>query len=181
MREMSLHILDIIENAVRAGASAIIVTFIEDCRRDTLQIIVEDDGPGLKVPSETALDPFFTTKNGKRTGLGLSLLQSTAEQANGQVVLRQSALGGLAVEATVQLSHIDRIPLGDITATVSSVVCTNPELDLLCRFVVDGEERLVRVPDVARELPIDKRNGLAVARQVAERIRTSIETLPVRL
>jgi len=179
MHEISLHILDLIENAVHAGASTILVTLIENDDANMLRIIVEDNGPGLSVPPETAVDPFYTTKNNKRTGLGLALFCSTAEQAAGRVTLRQSTLGGLAVEATMQLNHVDRIPIGDIAATVSSVVCTNPELDLLCRFVVGDEQCLVRVSDVARELPIGRRNGLAVARRVSARIRSGIETLHV--
>jgi len=181
MRELSLHILDLIENSVRAGASFILMTVIEKPERDVLKIIVEDDGPGLSVLPDTALDPFYTTKDGKRTGLGLSLLRSTAEQAGGQVALRQSAFGGLAVEATMQLSHVDRIPVGDIAATVSSVVCTNPELNLWCRLGTDDRECLVRVSEIAEELPIGKRSGLAVARLVSERIKAGIETLDVKL
>jgi len=180
MRELSLHILDLIENSARAGASTIMITLVENDAKDLLRIVVEDDGPGLSVAPETALDPFYTTKDGKRTGLGLSLLRSTAEQAGGHVTLRQSVLGGLAIEATMRLRHIDRIPMGDIASTVSSVVCTNPDLDLWCRFAVGDEECLVRVSDIAKELPIGKRSGLAVARQVSERIRAGIETLDVR-
>ena len=181
MHELSLHILDLIENSVRAGASTILVELMENRDSDVLKIIVEDDGPGLNVSPEAALDPFYTTKNGKRTGLGLSLFCSTVEQAAGRVSLRQSALGGLAVEATMQLDHVDRIPVGDIAATMSSVVCTNPELDLSCRFAVGNEQIIVRVSDVAQELPIGKRTGLAVARRVSERIKSSIETLDIGL
>ena len=181
MHELSLHVLDLIENSVRAGASTILVTLAENRGNDVLKIIVEDDGPGLSVPPDVALDPFFTTKNGKRTGLGLGLFRSTVEQAAGRVSLRQSALGGLAVEATMQLDHVDRIPVGDIAATISSVACTNPELDLLCKFAVGEEQIIVRVSDVAKELPIGKRTGLAVARRVSERIKSSIETLDIKL
>ena len=181
MHELSLHVLDLIENSVRAGASTILVELAENRDSDVLKLIVEDDGPGLSVSPEAALDPFYTTKNSKRTGLGLSLFRSTVEQAAGRVSLRQSALGGLAVEATMQLDHVDRIPVGDIAATISSVACTNPELDLLCKFAVGEEQIIVRVSDVAKELPIGKRTGLAVARRVSERIKTSIETLDIRL
>ena len=181
MHELSLHVLDLIENSVRAGASTILVELAENRDSDVLKLIVEDDGPGLSVSPEAALDPFYTTKNSKRTGLGLSLFRSTVEQAAGRVSLRQSALGGLAVEATMQLDHVDRIPVGDIAATISSVACTNPELDLLCKFAVGEEQIIVRISDVAKELPIGKRTGLAVARRVSERIKTSIETLDIRL
>jgi len=180
MQELSLHVLDLIENSVRAEASTVLMTLVEDQRENTLNIIVEDNGLGLDVSPDAALDPFFTTKEDKRTGLGLSLFRSTVEQAGGHVALRQSTLGGLAVEATMQLNHVDRVPIGDVAATVSSVVCTNPEIDLWCRFIVGEEECSIRVSDVAKELPIDNRNGLAVARRVAERIRADMEALSVQ-
>jgi anti-sigma regulatory factor (Ser/Thr protein kinase) len=117
VRDLSLHILDVMENSIRAGATAISLTVAEDPEQDRLTIIVEDNGPGLSVPPDVATDPFYTTKNGKRTGLGLSLLRATAEQAGGKLTLRRSELGGLAVEAAMQLSHVDRSPLGDLAAT----------------------------------------------------------------
>jgi anti-sigma regulatory factor (Ser/Thr protein kinase) len=180
MRELSLHILDLIENSVRAGAAMILITLVEDERKDILKITVEDDGPGLSVSTEAALDPFYTTKNGKRTGLGLSLFRGAAEQAGGRLTLRESALGGLAVEAAMQLNHLDRVPLGDIAATVSSVACTNPEIDLCCKFHVGEQECIVRVSDIAKELPIGKRSGLAVARRVSERIKAGLEAVRVK-
>jgi len=180
MRELSLHILDLIENSVRAGALMILITLVEDEKRDILKITVEDDGPGLSVSPEAVLDPFYTTKNGKRTGLGLSLFRGAAEQAGGRLTLCESVLGGLAVEATMQLNHVDRAPLGDIAATVSSMACTNPEIDLCCRFHVGEQQCVVRVSDIAKELPIGKRSGLAVARRVSERIKAGLEAVRVK-
>ena len=174
MRDLSLHILDLIENAMRAGASAITVTVAESPDRDTLNIIIEDNGPGLRDAPETVLDPFYTTKESKRTGLGLSLFQAAAERAGGQLTLGKSALGGLAVKATMRLNHLDRAPLGDLAATISSVVCTNPQIDLRCRFSMGERECELRVLDVAKELVADRRSGLAVARRVAERIREGL-------
>ncbi len=81
MREIALHILDLLENAIRAGATVIAVDVEEEPDRDLLCISVEDNGPGLGVPEETAADPFFTTKEGKKTGLGLAMLKFRAEQA----------------------------------------------------------------------------------------------------
>ena len=70
LRELALHILDLVENALRAGAGTIAVSVEEDAQADRLVIRVEDDGPGLEAPLEQALDPFFSTKPGKKTGLG---------------------------------------------------------------------------------------------------------------
>jgi hypothetical protein len=167
-------LLDLMENSIRAGASLISVTVAEDPSADTMTIAIEDDGPGIDVPADVATDPFYTTKAGKRTGLGLSLLRSTIEQAAGSLALSQSPLGGLAVRATMQLSHVDRRPLGDLAATLSSVVCTHPELDFLCRFRVGARESLVRVSDVAKELPMAERGSLAVAQRVSKKISSEL-------
>ena len=179
MRDLSLHILDIIENSIRAGATVIWVTVAEYPDRDLLEVIVEDNGAGLPVTPEQALDPFYTTKKGKRTGLGLSLFRGAAERAGGDLTIGQSELGGVAVKATMQLSHVDRSPLGDLAATLSSVVCTNPDLELRCRLVAGEQECTVQVADVARELPIGERCGLAVARRVSEKIREGLSVIGV--
>ena len=181
MRDLSLHILNLIENSIQAKASVISVRIIEKPQQDVLKIIVEDNGPGLPISPEAAMDPFCTTKDkkGSQTGLGLSLLRAAAEQAGGGLELNQSPLGGLAVEATMQLSHMDRTPLGDVAATLASVVCTNPQLDLRCQCCVGEKECLVRVPDVAQDLPANERCGLTIARRVSERVRAGLEAVEV--
>ncbi len=179
MRDISLHVLDLIENSVRAGATVVAVTVVEDPARDTLTIAVEDNGPGFPVAAETALDPFYTTKEGKRTGLGLSLLRAAAERAQGAITLARSGLGGAAVRATMSLSHVDRSPLGDLATTCSSVVFANPGIDLRCCLRVGDRERTIRAADVANELPLGQRRGLEVARRLRERIRAGLTELAV--
>lgn len=181
MRDLSLHVLDLIENSIRAGATTIAVALAEYPDRDLLEVSVEDDGRGLNVPPEAATNPFYTTKAGKRTGLGLSLLRAAAEQAGGKLTISTSALGGAAVTAMMRLSHVDRPPLGDLAATISSVICTNPRLDLSCRFCVGERECVVRTCDVANELPFGQRGGLTVARRLAERTRAGLAAIQVML
>ena len=180
LRDLSLHILDLVENSIRAEASVISVTLTENTDQDILEIIVEDNGSGLSVTPEVATDPFYTTKSGKRTGLGLSLFRAAAEQAGGKLTLNKSELGGLAVKATMRLIHIDRSPLGDLATTLSSVVCTNPYLDLRYRIRVGDRECVVLVSNVAKELSPDERCGLAVARQVYQQIKDGIAALEVK-
>jgi hypothetical protein len=179
MRDLSLHILDLIENSIRAQATAIHVSIVQDVARDTLQIVVEDNGTGISVPQEVATDPFYTTKSGKRVGLGLSLFCSTAEQAGGSVAIGKSPLGGASVTAVMKLSHLDRVPLGDIAATLSSVVCTNPDVELVCRLRVGEREVVLNSSDIAKELPVAQRCGLAVARQVLEKVNAARAALDV--
>lgn len=147
MRELSLHVLDLVENSVRAGAGVVAVAVEEQPDRDLLAISVEDDGPGLAVEPEQALDPFYTTKEGKRTGLGLSLFRQQVELAGGSVELARSALGGLAVRARLQLSHVDRYPLGDLAGTLAGVVAANPGIEVRTRLARDGRELSVSSAD----------------------------------
>ncbi len=154
MHDLSLYLLDILENSVRAGAGRIAVAISADRAADTLTIAVEDDGPGLPVSPDEALDPFFTTKSDKTTGLGLSLFRQAAEAAGGGLsVGRSPALGGVAVKAWMSLANVDRPPLGDVAASVLTMVATNPqaEFDVDLR---DGDERLtLRGSELPRRLP----------------------------
>jgi hypothetical protein len=176
---MALHILDLIENSIRAGATRISVAVEEDPERDRVCVSVEDDGPGLPVPVERAVDPFYTTKEGKKTGLGLSLLKFRAEQAGGALSMERSPLGGLAVRAAMPLSSVDRSPLGDIAATLASVVCTNPEVELGVRLRVGAREWRVSTAEIVQGLPAAGRSEIAVARRMKERITEGLTALHV--
>jgi len=177
LRELSLHILDLMENATRAGATVVYVGITENVAQDTLEIVVEDNGPGLPASSDAALDPFYTTKEGKKTGLGLSLFRAAAEQAGGSMTVERATLGGVAVRAVMQLRHVDRAPLGDLAETFRTLVLTHPEIDFCCHVRSDGGETLVRVLDIILELGTDAADEFAVARIVTERVRAAIAPL----
>lgn len=177
MRELALNILDLIENSIKAEATVVHVTVDADRAEDNLLIIVEDNGAGIEAPAEVATDPFYTTGKDKKVGLGLSFMQAAAEQADGRLKLGRSRLGGARIYAEMRMNHIDRMPLGDIAATISSVVCTNPDIEVVCRLRSDGREHLLRSSDIAREVPVGMREGLAVARQVMLKLRIAVKDL----
>jgi hypothetical protein len=153
------------------------VTLAQDQAQDLLDVIIEDDGPGLSVSFEEALDPFYTTKSGKKIGMGLSLFKFRAEQAGGSLTLGTSELGGLKVTVRMQLSHIDRSPLGDFATTLSTLVCTTPEVDLQCCLRSDSEERYISVAQVTEALPAEKRQEFAIASIVYHQIREALAEL----
>jgi anti-sigma regulatory factor (Ser/Thr protein kinase) len=176
MREVALHILDLVENAVRAEARVIALTVDVRPAADRLWIVIEDDGPGLPVAPEDAANPFFTTKQGKRTGLGLSLFRAAAEQTGGGLTIGQSPLGGVAVTVEMGLTHVDRSPLGDLAGTLGTVVCANPELDF--RFRLKGPEREIEI--CVTELAADARgNVFALAQRLTERVQQELETVSI--
>jgi len=177
VRDLSLHLLDLIENSTRAGASVVAISIAQERARDLMTLSIEDDGPGLSAPPEKATDPFYTTKPNKRVGLGLSLFAATAERAGGRMEVGTSPLGGLAVRATMQLGHIDRAPLGDIASTLATAICSNPGVDFRVSISVDGKSFDVSsAATAARRIPPDDAAFL-VARQVATEIRNAMAAL----
>jgi hypothetical protein len=155
MHDLSLYLLDILENSVRAGAAVIATSIVADRKRDELTMSVEDDGPGLPTSPEQALDPFFTTKSNKKTGLGLSLFRQAAEAAGGGLsVGRSTELGGASVRAWMRLGDVDRPPVGDVAATIATMVVTNPEIEFRVELT-DGDVReSLRGPEVPQRLPV---------------------------
>ena len=180
MHDLSLFVLDLIENSLRARASVIRLTLEQDPEKDVLTIAVEDNGHGLAVAPEEAKDPFYTTKKGKRTGLGLSFLEEAVQQAGGALSIGKSELGGTSVRATMQMNHIDRYPLGDLATSIASVVCTNPRVELVCRVRVGGRGVVLCVSESIKELPAGHRDGIAAARHVREELRAAMDALEVK-
>jgi len=134
MQDLSLHILDIAENATRAGGSKIVIEILEDESEDKLTVCIEDNGKGMnKETIKKALDPFFTTKDGKKVGLGLSLLAQAAQQAGGELKIASEDGIGTKITAAFQLSHPDMKPTGDVFATMAALVVGNPST----QFVLD--------------------------------------------
>ena len=134
MQDLSLHILDIAENATRAGGKIVIIKIIEDKIKDTLNLSIEDDGKGMdKETVDRVMDPFFTTKNSKKTGLGLSLLAQAAQQTGGELKIDSQQGKGTKVTAVFQLSNIDMKPIGNIVETMTALVLGNP----MTQFILD--------------------------------------------
>ncbi|MHC4115293.1 MAG: ATP-binding protein [Planctomycetota bacterium] len=134
MEDLSLHILDIAENAIRAGGKKIMIELLEDKNRDRLSLSIEDDGKGMdKKTADRAVDPFFTTKDSKEVGLGLALLSQAARQAGGELKIDSEEGKGTKITAVFQLSHPDMQPIGDVFATMATLIAANPSI----QFVLD--------------------------------------------
>ena len=164
MHDLSLYLLEMIENSLRAGADRVAVQVWLEEPRDQLTIAVEDDGPGFAVNPEQAADPFFTTKAGKKTGLGLSLFREAAEAAGGHLTMHRSAkLGGAAIEAVMSLSHVDRPPLGDVVETVAVMAATSPEATITLEVGAGAESCAATGAELARGGPAAARCAAILA------------------
>lgn len=135
MQELSLNVLDIAQNSVRAGATLIEITVDEQPAADTLTITVKDNGCGMTPEQvQRVTDPFFTTRTTRKVGLGVPFFKMGAEMTGGSLSIASEPGKGTAVTAIFGLTHIDRMPLGDIAATISSLVQCNPDIDFTYTF-----------------------------------------------
>lgn len=140
MRELALHILDIVENAIDAQAQHIDVSVIENMDEDRLEITVQDDGQGMDAERvKRVRDPFFTTRSTRHVGLGIPLLAAAAERCAGKLDIQSAPGQGTTVTATFQHSHIDRAPLGDMPGTLMCILLRGADFVLRYRHrIMDG-------------------------------------------
>ena len=139
MRELSLNILDIAQNSLSAGAGLVTLTVDEDSGADSLTLRVEDDGRGMDADTlQRVRDPFYTTRTTRKVGMGIPLFRMAAEMTGGSLDIVSEPGKGTAVTASFSLSHIDRMPLGDLAVTVTALIRLNPGVDFVYRHTVDG-------------------------------------------
>lgn len=153
MKELSLHILDVVQNSIAADASRVEVSIVEDSAADRLTITVADNGRGMSPELvRTVTDPFVTTRTTRRVGLGLPLMAETARRTGGDLTVTSAPGQGTTVTAVFGRSSIDRPPLGDIASTIACLLAANPNLDLGYRHAVDGREWACRAEEFRRHL-----------------------------
>lgn len=152
MPEISLNILDVAENSVRAGASRIEIKVSVQLESDTLTVIIKDDGCGMSAEQlEKVQDPFYTTRTTRRIGLGIPFFKYAAESTGGSFSITSELGIGTLVQAVFVLSHIDRMPLGDMNATIRTLVVFNEHIHF-CYIYQYNEQEFVLDTKKIREI-----------------------------
>lgn len=153
MKELSLHILDIAENALTAGALHVAIEIDVDHAKDRLCITIRDDGSGMdKEMADAVLNPFVTTRMTRKVGLGLPMFKAGADQCDGSFSIQSAPKIGTVVQAGYTISHIDRPPLGDIAETMLVLIMARPQVEYRFCYRVDGAEFVFDTREIRREL-----------------------------
>ena len=141
MREIALHILDIVQNSVVAGATEIGVDICEDIPKDTLTVVITDNGCGMSEEFlKKVVDPFTTKRTTRKVGLGIPLYKMAAENTGGSFDIQSKEGEGTVVTAVFGHSHIDRQPLGDMAGTMLSLFTSYENIDFLYKHKVNGND-----------------------------------------
>ncbi len=130
MRDISLHILDIVENSIRAGSSLVVISVSVDKANDDLSIVIDDNGIGMsKEMLERVKSPFTTSRTTRKIGLGIPLFTASCEATGGHLEITSEPGKGTKLTAHLRLQHIDRPPFGDIAETLATLTIMNPSID----------------------------------------------------
>jgi anti-sigma regulatory factor (Ser/Thr protein kinase) len=169
MEDLSLHVLDIAENSIAAGARHLEIRVKESRRQDLLSIEIIDDGHGMSEDTlQKATDPFFTTRTTRRVGLGLSLFEQAAKRAGGEFKIASSPGVGTKVTGVFQLGHVDRQPLGDMNQTLLALVVGNPQIEFTYLHQTDDSEISFSTKELKARLggiPVRSPEGISAVRK----------------
>lgn len=178
MRDISLHIMDIAQNSITAGASAVDMSISSDEDGDTLQVRISDNGKGMREDDlDSVTDPFYTTRTTRRVGLGVPLLKASAERAGGSFSIGSVLGKGTAVCASFRISNIDRIPLGNVAQTVAQLAAATAEVDFRLELASRKGRFLFDTVDIRKKIEGIPINDFAVVKWMEEFIQEGVDTI----
>lgn len=167
MREISLNILDIAQNSVRAGATEVTITV--EAANNILKVSVADNGKGMDAEFlKNVTDPFTTTRTTRKVGMGIPLFKFAAESTGGSFEISSEVGKGTTTTANFVIDSVDRMPLGDVAETVSGLIMTAPQIDYLFIYSVEGREfrfDTAEFKQLLEEVPIDSAEIIAYIRE----------------
>ena len=163
MKELSLNILDIAQNSVKAKAENILIKLIET--NETLTLTIQDDGCGMsKETVENVMNPFYTTRTTRNVGLGVPLLKLAAEQTGGGIRIESVSqndnpdVHGTTVTADFYKNHLDFTPLGDVVSTVTTLIQGEPDIEWRFVHEINGhsvELDTKELREILGDVPLD--------------------------
>jgi len=165
MKDLALHILDILQNSVTAGATLVKLQIDEIPAKDQYKVKFTDNGKGMDAEMvKHVTDPFFTTRTTRNVGLGLPLLKQNAERTGGNMTIHSQPGKGTEVDVMFVYSHIDRLPTGDISGTIALTASSYTAIDFIYThntpegtFIFDT----VEIKETLGELPINNPQVIA--------------------
>ena len=172
MQELSLNILDIAQNSIRADASLITIEVLKSTVENRMTIAITDNGCGMSPEKvEQVINPFYTTRTTRPVGLGVPFFKMSAEMTGGSFRIESREGAGTRVEAVYVLDHIDLMPLGDMASTMVTLISVNPEIDFVYRYRCNDAEFTLdtrEVKQILEGLPVNSPDVMLFVKEFIE-------------
>ncbi len=160
MRELSLNVLDIAQNSIRAEASLVTIEIIENTKEHELLIKISDNGKGMSESQlQSVRDPFFTTRTTRKVGMGIPLFKMAAEMTGGSFAIESELGKGTVTSATFKTDHLDFTPLGDVCSTVMMLITMNLHIDFVYIRKLDEKQFTVdtrQLKEILGDVPLNE-------------------------
>ena len=178
MRDISLHILDIAENSVKAGAKNINIRINEDENKNLLTLEISDDGSGMsKDFADKAHNPFVTSRTTRKVGMGISLLKNAANAAEGDLKIETEENKGTKIRAWFKYDHIDRKPIGNIAETIISLILMSPDIELKYTHIKNSEEFVFDTKEIKKQLDVITLNNNEILKELKVLINNKLKEI----
>lgn len=178
MKELSLNILDIVQNSIRAKADEISIEIMESVVKDVYRIVIKDNGTGIpQAILKNVTDPFVTTRTKRRMGLGLSLLKFHAELTGGRLEIDSETGQGTEIRAGFSFSHFDRQPLGDIIGVLMVLLASNPQINFTYRHITDKGEYLFSSRETKEYLEVETLDNRSLLKEIGSMIGENLKEI----
>ena len=176
-----MHILDIVENSIDAGAQKIEIIIEENTKQNVLVLKIKDNGKGMdKKTLDKVLDPFYTTKKVRRVGLGLSMLAQAAKEAEGDFDVKSEKQKGTTVTAEFVYDHIDRKPIGNMAETMIALIASKGlNVDLIYKHRKNGKSFVLDTKQLKKELHDIPINNPEVLSSLRKQISNELKNMGV--
>lgn len=178
MHELSLHILDVTENGISAGADRIQIIVKEIRNENRLVIIIKDNGRGVTEDAVDFLtDPFFTSRTTRKVGMGLPLFKAAAQQCGGDLTIQSEPGKYTEITASFQFDHIDRAPVGDMGSTIMTLIAGNPSIDFIYEHWINSEKFEMNTMELRKALSNDALTDPSVLYSLMEMIQKKLNDI----
>lgn len=153
MRNIAEHILDIVQNSIRAKAAQISIDLSESTINNSYELVITDNGLGMDAETcKKVSDPFYTSRTTRKVGLGIPLLKQNAEQTGGKFHIQSKPGKGTKITAMFVFNHIDRLPLGDLVGTYVLLFAANPAIEFIVSHKTDSGDFALDTREVKQML-----------------------------
>lgn len=178
MKEIALHILDIAENSIAAGADRISVSVVDKAAADLLSIRIEDNGKGMSgEEKDRSLDPFYTSRSTRKVGMGIPLFRQHAEMTGGALGIESEPGAGTSVKASFRKSHPDRQPLGDLEGIWMLLITANQDIEWSLKCASEKGNFSISTSEIRSTLAIENINGTRLSNSLKRLIRNNLDEL----
>jgi len=178
MKDLSLHVLDIVQNSLSAKATFIEISIEESRKANTYCLTIKDNGKGMTPEmAKKVLDPYVTSRTTRKVGLGLPLLMLNAERTGGHLSITSNYGKGTEVEALFVYNNIDRLPLGDMAGTIVLLAAANPMIDFVYTHTVEDEKYIFDTREIKEVLDEITINDVHIFKYLKEMINENLQEI----